>query len=1770
MMSQDKKDNAFGPQDVIDRTVISWHNRTVTLLDLRTKYGEEGLAEYNKYMAHHSSFADTHWLKAIFEDQFLNEESYAHRALGSTVVAEKQMKMYKHLLETQDLEMTMILDNIASAYEGMGYMAPAQAIIDTIVVGHPQSQLAKLIGNTMDLSMFSPWGQFGIKAARGPHKRGNLARITHKSVMEMAAQDLEQNRAFGSSMIPYFMTDQNKDMMHTSVMREQYLGQHFNTNVAMGSLPFVGNGSMLWTENKAGLAIMHPGGSMFYTTTNAKVAPGGHSFELMGSRANDVPSSELGVYKDPRRNAIGGGKVWVKHNEYLVFRYKDSNNNYQITTEQFKGPDPAWIAGDHITSSGGNIKVQQQAERTMDTGFRMELGFTNNTLVVNNSVKISRVLDTAKRGAANMIDVFMSMEESHIKHQEHSKFAEMIYGKIFGPLLEAHRYQASRGQSTDVAERTIKSLLGLLNRDTDGNFIDFARFGILGSTAEDAEMARTLALQVGSSRFNAKMAQINISTRLNQDQIRALMKHHINWDTVADLYTTLNNLSTDEKLDIFQNRSHELYENPDEMIAVREELQRWRSKVDTEMARLIQEADTRLDQQQIQHVMDNIDRAKKFGGKIEAMARDRRGLKRLIGQIEQGNLKFREYVLVEAQQGVDALPASINTATDSDPSRFVKALVFAHTHNAGIGIYDGRQGDHVSMIGNIADFPNTGDKEFPNMRRHPSEVNFFDSPSTAIRQRFQNLRLAQSGMNEVGVSLDSQTHIMKFFHKHLARNQYPAVGLGIRDLEIATIGHTFDDATLGEYNVARLNYEGIRYESGRINDSVERVKLDFDRNTAMDIGVRVTIRPEVHYQMGGVGGPISGYISVPAVNVGGGTWEEQRQEAWKFLDQNREVYGLQGVEFDLDDISPEKVLDPEYGKIRRGIYTNATHSERGNPNFLFSMDPIILDFQGMPDHHRNALTLDHDHMRTLMLQEGWSDRDITKMMAITEHYWPGGQSGVTLPAMGRYHPAQTAGNNVNILSRLQHKTMDMMTEFADPALRGEYNAVAIAKARKAMTEYVFEISRDLHRHGIVGQQSTAIFPGIRGLAQNAESNTQLFGNTWDPFNATSRYTKMQTAHISLSTARDSGILADLERVMGDQHRSKFEAIKAGKIGFFGLVQREPHIITTSMIPTLTYLVNDGDHPDQIRPNRSARGSTHQPGGPGQIIVSLTHDGHDRLDGDTDGEHISWIYPGYFEERYSGWRVMQKSLREWHTNQLQGFFEGQKHRLISNIIHGGKAKRGVNNEEVDIWFQRNPDPGPRYGTWREINKFNYADYTDEQSFINLETYHPRGDVDAPNKGWGFLGSQDSITQGKTTHDNIARDGRVAKQLLDRTGMVTESIWFMQSIENTLMEISSPEGVKFMEKMPLGSYAALGELHGLPEEFAQMLIATKYNTGIHGEVVHVGGDLAGKPVGPGSTLLRDHVEARELVTKKSMDRTFFEVIDQLTIAKEVDPELADEAYKHFQRAKDMSINISASERADLFLRLRETGGGAIFKPDTAEALGTLINFFKVMPEHFHTRMKLHHQGLIGSRGLTGLGNLAFMVTEREGEGLQPNLGNEYLFGDMHNQRMYANYQASILNENNSLNSRQSRRLELNYFKERSSVHLPTGFGKWAGLAALAFLAIPAGSIIGDSVGAGGEQYDFYAPNYGLPSNVPLDIPEYTFDARVRTGDFSSMLTQKSKYAQMMQLANQITPSMQTLWDQPGTSPIKVDYRDNRQNPITQMRMKRETDRLEAFRR
>ena len=115
---------------------------------------------------------------------------------------------------------------------------------------------------------------------------------------------------------------------------------------------------------------------------------------------------------------------------------------------------------------------------------------------------------------------------------------------------------------------------------------------------------------------------------------------------------------------------------------------------------------------------------------------------------------------------------------------------------------------------------------------------------------------------------------------------------------------------------------------------------------------------------------------------------------------------------------------------------------------------------------------------------------------------------------------------------------------------------------------------------------------------------------------------------------------------------------------------------------------------------------------------------------------------------------------------------------------------------------------------------------------------------------------------------------------------------------------------------------------------------------------------------------------------------------------------------------------------------------------------------------------------------------------------------------------------------------------------------------------FTLLPIGLFLGPSQGFGGERYDYWGDGPQLPSNVPLDTPQYTWDPWVTTNEPGLPYLAKMAQVNTERLAQSTVQQLSQTWARPQPGRTTMTYRDHRRTPTTTQRLKREHRSVAQF--
>jgi len=788
--------------------------------------------------------------------------------------------------------------------------------------------------------------------------------------------------------------------------------------------------------------------------------------------------------------------------------------------------------------------------------------------------------------------------------------------------------------------------------------------------------------------------------------------------------------------------------------------------------------------------------------------------------------------------------------------------------------------------------------------------------------------------------------------------------------------------------------------------------------------------------------------------------------------------------------------------------------------FLASRHPMAIK---VPRHMADHATLDFNKIRK-ELTETMSAAKVEHVMQVLDEKFGWGKNEIRLPALGITGMGQMGEGGTVELSRLQLSAMNLATRLVEANSGASQSLGALSTH---MTHFYTEMAKFVGRHSDSGLAATSFLPGIRGIVEPTEASGRIQSSVEG---ITSKYNDFQTTMISRAEAEAQGLGEHLLSL--GMKASEVEDIMSGRTPEMKWLQREPNIYTTSVVAVQRYVV----------PNDQFLGSTlglttKQIAGAGKGIIRVTREIYKMFRGDSDGDSASFI--DLTPRDIGEYREIERAMRESYNADKQSFMRSQKWRSEELVIRGG----AVGSRRKKFIRQLVTEAG---GTER----LRYVD-VDELIAGHVKGNSTVDEIKLISQQMNDLSDMDtnfykmSTSKKSDTHLNVAareaEDAAVAALLGSETGKVTSSVWKLR----TAFDI--------MEDRGLGRYGQ-HDLFRSGEPYPELLVKSGKKM------------ISAKNV-PG--LLRDtEVDARTMTGPDILA----EIIDGITLSKRKLHSMAAEDLNNWNIAINPKTPVEV--RVQKLLRMSTAKKGLVDN-QFAQLTAELVDVFSSM-EGADVMNSMYKHTVASSDPMFGE-VMQYLDHLKNTKGIDATFGQELLFSE--NQSRTHKMQRAQLEAELRMKGTQ----EPMYFGKRNfrrmiademgtSVHSIDRRLKHVGIAAAAFAGInfmlPDQSewwLGGESQGFGGERYDYFGDGPQLPSHVPLNIPEYSWDTFVRTSPNDGKHKSRKDFADFTYSTQ---PSAISTFSTASGANYSTGYYNHRSYPVTSDNMQRRQQPLNPF--
>jgi hypothetical protein len=823
------------------------------------------------------------------------------------------------------------------------------------------------------------------------------------------------------------------------------------------------------------------------------------------------------------------------------------------------------------------------------------------------------------------------------------------------------------------------------------------------------------------------------------------------------------------------------------------------------------------------------------------------------------------------------------------------------------------------------------------------------------------------------------------------------------------------------------------------------------------------------------------------------------------------------------NIDAEVPLDAEVIPMKQaGQLMKAVDPSMTKGSFIESEVPMMIK---VPEHLREFNTVNFSMMRD-ELTKSMSNARAESIIERVQDMMGQGRDQIRIPALGISGRGRMNEQGAMELSRLQISAFNLLKRFTQSIGEDVQHQGALTTH---VTKFYTQMAKFVGRHSESGKAATSYLPQIRGIAEPI-SNTALFQT--DPTAITSKYNEFQTSMISKSDAIEAGIEQYLDELFqGDVN--KIEAVMKGKAPIMTMIGREPNNYTTSVVIAQTFIMPDletvGGRKSSLKTKQI---------GVGRGVIATTEDIRQQLraDFDSDSEYMFFMQGSDPEETIKN----AQSMKSIYKTTQQSFMESHSYRKTEFIIQTGASNaNGQKKRYIRQLITKGEGAGAlRYVDFDDISSGKFpSELKGEIDLMHSQMDAlPRADTNMYKLMHGAKDAAHLDVTGRTLED-----ANVTALLKGYTGKVTAVTWQMRS------------AFEIMEAKGLGTYEEL-ELFRKGQPYPKQLVMQ---------------DGIPVPASQVKGLLMDTMPDARTMTGADI---LAELMDELTISKRKKYTEAAANIENLNVAMNPSTPVQ--ERVERLLAM-STKGKQILGTDMAHLTSDLVDVFNDMEGS--DIMKTMYGSSVGARD-PSLGEVMSTLKELEhSSGIPVPFGMELL---MDRQIIRENRQrfSQMMAEDTMKGTSQPMYFGKRSFRRMVADHMGMDMAgvnrglRYAGIglaaaAGVNFLFPEATDwfIGGDAQGFGGERYDMFGDGVGLPSQVPLAVPEYSWDTFVRTAPNESEHNRKREYANFNYRTQPGTHG--TFSNQSGAS-YPVGYYNHRSTPTSTHQFEKQQQTLNPF--
>jgi len=1594
------------------------------------------LEDFDKrYVTTHSPLMDAHLTMAIAINM-MNEDNPIAKSLGNTEQAEYYKKAVSPVYAPAMLPATLNMGTLM-AHQGVhNFVDEVSSLIS--LTGHPDA-MGKGIKNFNSLANFIPFGQFYTAWRRGSgHKRSATAQFHHDARDALIQSDVHRGQLPGSTLYPHFVTDKMLELLPDGAARAHTVGHFMNATVAYANSRYAVESNVLGGTRVQALKTIRN-----QDNYPIQLPTGATSAKIIGKSKGMVSDASLDRASPGRSKGVDAQYGEVESGEVLLIQYTGKDGSVGYENHVYQGPKAAIVRGEVFNSLNSTLIINRDVIQEFRSAIRGSLLGSNTTVEAMNRLfyRVGDGSSTALDSGRN-IDLLASWKNEGVyKYGEHGRTAEMVMGKVVGPLLEKARLGATpeeekiaRQALNDIFDVLPNQLLELKDVEYENSFPGIS-----------SDVRPTVRIPTVVERRIDKV--IDLGTAMNE---------LVNWNTLTKIYTVIN--KHPELVPHYSKYSEGSKIGKKELHDVIIEMQKMEDVMTDEIR------DVGAEVRKLE--MDHRDNPTKIGleelrdarNRKATLIKDIRAFKNFSKtHIKSGGFKFYETIM-QAPVGNNA------------PEEFIG---FVTTALFGIGVKSPEE--------NMKTFPID---EFP--------TDFAGNPEGMNKLRHQSIQLMDEAWKGMDIDERYRTTMLNVVKEHLGKNaeHYPAIKFRLAEFE-----YVFGTDPLPG-DIKKIVTEQLSVQVTKINQAIESVRLATEHTQNHIFSVKIEGQDREY--------PVTDVLTEKAAVEKIATQEGVSKDRVKAIRIPTSKLGLMA-----------SAVDPSilHGKV---TYDNGAIDDI----FLNSSVPLAIK---VPEHLQQFATINFKQVEEL-IKESKSLAGTEHTMQILRAMHGGPREEIRMPSLGFDSRAMGEGGTVE-LSRLQLTALNLASRLQDASIsKNPQNHAALTTH---VTKYYSEMSKFIGRHNLTGVAGTSFLPGSSNLLAPIQAAGYI---QKDAANLGSRYTEFHT----VTTSRSQGVAEGIPKYLENMGKTavEIEDIMSGKTAFMEATLREPDNYTTSLTITQRYFMADKDFVGS-----SAGMSPEELKTASKGVARLSGELFGQVHGDADGDIGQQLI--FRAKSPDEFHALQLAMKHIHKRSGEEFMKSGKWRTEDLILNTGATSRHGTKQRFirQEVVTGNGEKIVKYVTFDEAHRMNSGISSSELDLIsNQLDAAPQIDTDLYKM---FTGKKSGIHR-----DVVGRnesDAAVSALMQTHTGKVTAATWQLR----TAFDIMEARGVT-----KYGDLSLYSEGSPYPEQLVLV-------DGVYTPASRVRG------------ILKDSINNPDAVTGADV---FADIIDTLTISKRKE---------YFEASADidnwtiaMDPRTPRDERVDRIKRMSTSAKG-IVSDDFAGFTADLVDVFHNMDSS--AVAKTMYKAAVASTDPTFgdvMEQLHIMNTKK---GIDVPFGMAILLPQQYNRenRMQkAQLEAEIA---------QAGTMEPMYFNKRSfrqmvadeaSMEL-AGVNRGFRVAGIAVAAVAGINFMfpemndwflgGQAQGFGGERYDYFGDGGGLPSQIPLATPEYSWDTWIRTEPNSGKYKKKQDYATFNYNTQ---PRIQGSYSQSSGANYSTGSYNHRSSPVTSDNMQRRQQPLNPF--